>query len=58
MWVVIGEDRCVLNPEVVATMMARPRRDATLEGLTRAGSKSPRPENLRERAGKDQGPSP
>jgi DNA-binding NarL/FixJ family response regulator len=30
----VASGECVLDPEVVATMMSRPRRDATLESLT------------------------
>ncbi len=30
----VAAGECVLDPQVVATMMARPRRDATLESLT------------------------
>jgi len=30
----VAAGECVLDPEVVATMMSRPRRDATLESLT------------------------
>jgi DNA-binding NarL/FixJ family response regulator len=30
----VAAGQCVLDPEVVATMMSRPRRDATLESLT------------------------